>query len=53
MLNPCFDVCFVFRMHFVIFFMTLNEPVLILLFWVRYSKYFFQENIFTLQITKV
>ena len=33
-------------MHFVIFFMTLNEPVLILLFWVRYSKYFFPRKHF-------
>lgn len=35
-------------MHFVIFFMTLNEPVLILLFWVRYSKYFFSKKTFSL-----
>ena len=46
MLNPCFDVCFVSGMHFVIFFMTLNDPVLILLFWVRYSKYFFPRKHF-------
>ena len=46
MLNSCFDLCFVSGMHFVIFFMTLNEPVLILLFWVRYSKYFFPRKHF-------
>ena len=46
MLNPCFDVCFVSGMYFVIFFMTLNDPVLILLFWVRYSKYFFPRKHF-------